>query len=84
MELLEWMGELLLLDCLLKQEWVNIAPGGLILNEVIKSVCEKYSFIRSIDLSRGNEAYKYTYGGVEHYNYTYRFKIGEKHEDLAN
>lgn len=53
------------------------SPGGLLLNETIKEVCSEYSFIKSIDLSRGDEPYKYTYGGCEHYNYGYNLKIGE-------
>lgn len=53
------------------------SPGGLLLNETIKEVCSKYSFIKSIDLSRGDEPYKYTYGGCEHYNYGYALKLGE-------
>lgn len=51
------------------------SPGGLLINELIKAVCEKYPFIRSIDLSRGDEPYKYTYGGVEHYNYSYEIVL---------
>lgn len=51
------------------------SPGGLILNETIKEICSKYSFIKSIDLSRGDEPYKYTYGGENHYNYSYKLEI---------
>ena len=46
-------------------------PGGLIINELIKAVIASEKPINSIDLSRGNEKYKYTYGGQEHYNYEF-------------
>lgn len=46
-------------------------PGGIILNELIKKISESYPYIKSIDLSRGDEKYKYTYGGYEHYIYDY-------------
>lgn len=51
------------------------SPGGLLINEVIKECCAKYPFIKSIDLSRGDEPYKYTYGGTEHFNYSYNLKL---------
>ena len=46
-------------------------PGGIIINELIKAVIASGKPINSIDLSRGDEKYKYTYGGHEHYNYEY-------------
>jgi hypothetical protein len=46
-------------------------PGGLIINELIKSVINSGQPINSIDLSRGDEKYKYTYGGHDHYNYEF-------------
>ena len=54
------------------------SPGGLLLNETIKEVCSKYPFIKAIDLSRGDEPYKYTYGGENHYNYSYCFEISDQ------
>lgn len=53
------------------------SPGGLLLNETIKEVSSKYPFIKSIDLSRGDEPYKYTYGGENRYNYSYQFEISD-------
>ena len=50
-------------------------PGGLIINELIKAILNSNTHINSIDLSRGNEKYKYTYGGKEHYNYEYCIKL---------
>ena len=32
--------------------------------------------IRNLELSRGDEKYKYAYGGKEHYNYTFIYKNG--------
>lgn len=61
----------------IEAELGKYSPGGLLLNETIKKVNEKYDFIKSIDLSRGNEPYKYTYGGAEHYNLTYILKLGD-------
>lgn len=54
------------------------SPGGLLINEMVKACGEKYPRIRAIDLSRGDEPYKYTYGGVEHYNYSFSVPMGEK------
>jgi hypothetical protein len=48
------------------------SPGGLLLVNTIKDLLEMKEFI-SLDLSRGDESYKYTYGGVEHINYHYEF-----------
>ena len=51
-------------------------PGGLLLNETIKALFEQRIIsIKSLDLSRGNEKYKYAYGGREHYNYCYKIKL---------
>lgn len=47
-------------------------PGGLIINELIKACISSNVNITSIDLSRGSEKYKYTYGGKEHYNYDFK------------
>lgn len=51
------------------------SPGGLLINELIKACGDSYPEISSIDLSRGDEAYKYTYGGTEHYNYSYELSL---------
>lgn len=50
-------------------------PGGIIINELLKAILNSEHCINSIDLSRGHEKYKYTYGGKEHYNYEYRIKL---------
>jgi hypothetical protein len=59
----------------IETELGKFSPGGLLLNETIKEVCDKHCFIKSIDLSRGNEPYKYTYGGNEHYNHVYKIEV---------
>ena len=48
--------------------------GGLLINEMIKSISENFSLNQAcqLDLSRGDERYKYDYGGVEHYNYSWK------------
>lgn len=50
-------------------------PGGLIINELIKAAILSDIRITSIDLSRGDEKYKYTYGGKEHFNYEYEIPL---------
>ena len=51
-------------------------PGGLLINETIKAICaQNQESITSLDLSRGDEKYKYTYGGCEHYNYSFTIRI---------
>lgn len=48
------------------------SPGGLLINEFMKEF-EKHSsgvVFNEFDLARGQEKYKYTYGGVEYYNYS--------------
>ncbi len=49
------------------------SPGGLLINETIKKLIEKQDEpkIKEFDLSRGAEKYKYAYGGVTHYNYSF-------------
>lgn len=43
-------------------------PGKLMINESIKYLQKKES-IRVLDLSRGDERYKFEMGGSKHYNY---------------
>lgn len=45
-------------------------PGGLLITDTIKWLIENSS-VRNLDLSRGNESYKYVYGGTEHYNFDF-------------
>jgi len=51
-------------------------PGGLLINETIKAIgAQNKADIISLDLSRGDEKYKYTYGGGEHYNYSFAVRM---------
>lgn len=59
----------------IQTELKKYSPGGLLINELIKACAQNYPEIRSIDLSRGDEPYKYTYGGVEHYNYSFELTL---------
>lgn len=52
-------------------EFSRYSPGGILLNESIKYICENKIGITGIDLSRGEEQYKYRYGGKEHLNYKF-------------
>lgn len=46
-------------------------PGILLLSNTIKYLSENKEY-EILDLTRGNEKYKYDYGGVEHYNYCFK------------
>ena len=46
-------------------------PGNLLIIDTIKYLIENTK-IRNIDLSRGDEPYKYALGGENHYNYTFK------------
>lgn len=52
-------------------DYLSYDPGILMLLEVIKKM--KENNVKSLDLTRGDEPYKYAIGGVEHYNYTLTF-----------
>ena len=45
--------------------------GALLITETIK-YCIENTGIRNLDLSRGDEKYKYTLGGVTHYNHCFK------------
>ena len=51
--------------------------GGLLINEMIKNISENIGLDTAcqLDLSRGDERYKYDYGGIEHYNYEYTITL---------
>ena len=51
-------------------EFAKYMPGKLLINEAIKYLVA-HSDIRNIDLSRGDEKYKYDMGGKTHYNYDF-------------
>jgi Protein involved in cellulose biosynthesis (CelD) len=49
-------------------------PGKLLINETIKWLIANTN-IRCLDLSRGEEIYKYEMGGIQHINYAYEIKL---------
>lgn len=55
-------------------EFAKYMPGKLLINEAIKYLTE-HSDIRNIDLSRGDEKYKYDMGGKTHYNYDFEIML---------
>ena len=67
-------GKAIITRLSVNKEYGVYCPGGLLINETIKTLCNGKNTIKSLDLSRGGEQYKYDYGGVEHYNYTYIIK----------
>jgi len=54
----------------INQKYSLYSPGALLISETIK-YCIKNSRIRNLDLSRGDEKYKYAMGGKTHYNYSF-------------
>jgi len=48
----------------------RFSPGGILITETIKFLIENHDY-KYFDLSRGDEKYKYAYGGKEHFNYSY-------------
>ncbi len=58
------------IDC----DWGRYSPGGLLITEIMEWLHEQ-KMHSSLDLSRGGEKYKYRYGGKDHFNYNYEFRI---------
>lgn len=50
------------------------SPGKLMISEGVKYL-QNYDYIRGIDLSRGDEHYKFVMGGVRHYNYRFEIQL---------
>ena len=57
------------------------SPGGLLITETLKYLIEKSNY-QFFDLGRGDELYKYRYGGKKHNNCTYQFSFFEDKEIL--
>lgn len=53
------------------------SPGMLLIEEFIKESINKKKY-KIIDFTRGNERYKYSMGGKEHFNVTIDFSIPDK------
>ena len=56
------------------QAFAQYSPGMLLITETIKWL-NAHSGIRNLDLSRGDEHYKYLLGGVDHYNHYYEIPL---------
>jgi hypothetical protein len=54
--------------------FARYSPGKLLINETIKWLIANTD-IRCLDLSRGEEQYKYEMGGIQHTNYAYEIKL---------
>ena len=54
--------------------FARYSPGKLLINETIKWLIANTT-IRCLDLSRGEEPYKYEMGGIQHINYAYEIKL---------
>lgn len=54
--------------------FASYAPGKLMIAESIKYL-QEHSAIRVLDLSRGDEKYKFEMGGVRHYNYRFEIQL---------
>jgi len=54
--------------------FASYAPGKLMIAESIKYL-QEHSSIRVLDLSRGDEKYKFEMGGVRHYNYKFEIQL---------
>lgn len=53
-------------------EFYRYSPGGILVNETMKKLCEVETKV-DFDLSRGEEKYKYDFGGQEHLIYSFEF-----------
>ena len=60
--------------CAMDSTFARYSPGKLLINESIKWLITNTN-IRCLDLSRGDELYKYEMGGVTHINYAYEIKL---------
>ena len=55
-------------------EFGKYSPGKLMINEAVKYMLE-HTDIRCLDLSKGDEKYKYDMGGDSHYNYSFKMSF---------
>lgn len=56
------------------QTYAQYSPGLLLISETIRWL-SLHSSVRNLDLSRGDEHYKYLLGGVDHFNYSYEILV---------
>ena len=60
--------------CAMDSTFARYSPGKLLISESIKWLIANTT-IRCLDLSRGEEQYKYEMGGIKHTNYAYEIKL---------
>ncbi len=58
----------------INNKYTFFSPGILLINEVIKYFSNNNPKVNAIDLSEGEEEYKYKMGGVTHYSYNFILK----------
>jgi CelD/BcsL family acetyltransferase involved in cellulose biosynthesis len=63
-------GKIILPYLSINSTFARYSPGGILITETIKCLSENHNY-KYFDLSRGAEKYKYTYGGIEHFNFNY-------------
>jgi CelD/BcsL family acetyltransferase involved in cellulose biosynthesis len=63
-------GKIILPFLAINSTFSRFSPGGLLITESIKFLIENHNY-KYFDLSRGDEKYKYAYGGIEHFNFSY-------------
>lgn len=68
-------GKIRVLIVCFDEEFSTFSPGMMALSEAIKTLYDERAFV-TLDLTRGNEKYKYKLGGYDHYskNYTMFFR----------
>lgn len=67
-------GKIILPFLSINSNFSRYSPGGILITETIKFLMEHHDY-KYFDLSRGDEKYKYTYGGIEHYNFSYEINL---------
>ena len=63
-------GKIILPFVSINSAFKRYSPGGILITETIKYLITNTDY-KYFDLSRGNEKYKYDYGGTEHFNFNY-------------
>ena len=55
-------------------DYGRYSPGGILINETMKKIINDKK-ISEFDLQRGDEPYKYSYGGVEYQNFEWKYEF---------
>lgn len=63
-------GRIILPFLSINSAFSRYSPGGILITEAIRFLIENRGY-KYFDLSRGDEKYKYSYGGIEHLNFSY-------------